>query len=119
MAALLQATRQSPGALTARDALEMATRAGARTLGMENELGSVEPGKRADLIIVDRSRIHMAPDRDPYSTLVYVAQGSDVRTTIVGGEILVDEFAPTRVDPLEVAAIARAEATALATRAGL
>ena len=119
LAALLQATRLNPGALTARDALTMATRSGARTLGVEHELGSIEIGKRADVIVVDRGRLHHSPDRDPYSTLVYAARGSDVRTTIVGGEVLVDEFAPARVDRDEIAAEAAAAAKALATRAGL
>ena len=119
LAALLQATRLNPGALTARDALTMATRSGARTLGVEHELGSIEIGKRADVIVVDRGRLHQSPDRDPYSTLVYAARGSDVRTTIVGGEVLVDEFAPARVDRDQIAAEATAAAKALATRAGL
>jgi 5-methylthioadenosine/S-adenosylhomocysteine deaminase len=119
LAALLQATRYEPGALTARDALTMATRAGARTLGLDKELGSIEPGKRADIIVVDRSRLAIAPDPDPYSTLVYAARGSDVRATIVGGDVLVDEFTPTRVDIAAVGADARNEARALAARAGL
>ena len=119
LAAMLQATRRSPGVLTARDALTMATRSGARTLGMESELGSLEIGKHADVIVVDRGRLHMTPDRDPYSTLVYAARGSDVRTTIVAGDVLVDEFAPVRVDRAEITAEARAAAAALAARAGL
>jgi 5-methylthioadenosine/S-adenosylhomocysteine deaminase len=119
LAALLQATRQSPGALTARDALTMATRSGAKTLGVDHELGSIETGKRADLVIVDRNRLHMSPDRDPYSTLVYAARASDVRTTIVGGDVLVDEFASTRVDFEAVAAEARSAANALADRASI
>ena len=119
LAALLQATRRSPGALTARDALTMATRSGAKTLGVEHERGSIEVGKRADVIVVDRGRLHLSPDRDPYSTIVYAARGSDVRSTIVGGEVLVDEFAPARVDIDELAAESRAAAKALAARAGL
>ena len=70
LAALLQATRRGPGSLTARDALMMATRSGAKTLGLEEEIGTIEAGKRADVIVVDRDRLHLAPGPDPYSTLV-------------------------------------------------
>ena len=97
----------------------MATRAGARTLGLEREIGSLEVGKRADVIVVDRDRPHIAPGPDPYSTLVYAVRGSDVRTTIVDGEVLVDEFAPVRADRAGVAAEARAAALDLARRAKL
>src|SRR5207244_9696999 len=103
LAALLQATRTRPGVLPARDVLWMATRAGARTLGLEGEIGSLEVGRRADLIVVDRDRPHLVPGPDPYSTLVYAARGSDVRTTIVDGDVLVDEFSPVRVDREEIA----------------
>ena len=119
LAALLQATRRMPGLLTARDALAMATRDGARTLGLEDQVGSIDPGKRADLIVVDRDRLHLEPAGDPYSTLVYAARGSDVRTTIVDGVVLVDDFVPKRVDVNELRATARAEARRLADRAGL
>jgi cytosine/adenosine deaminase-related metal-dependent hydrolase len=119
LAAVLQAMRKEPGVLPARDVLWMATRAGARTLGLEDEIGSLEPGKRADVIVVDRDRPHLAPGPDPYSTLVYAVRGSDVRTTIVDGELLVDEFAPVRVDRREIAMEARAAALALARRAEL
>ena len=117
LAAVLQAMRKQPGILPARDVLWMATRAGARTLGLEAEIGSLEPGKRADLIIVDRDRPHLATGPDPYSTLVYAARGSDVRTTIVDGEVLVDAFAPVRVDRTQVVVEARAAAVELASRA--
>jgi len=113
LAAVLQAVRLKPGALTARDAVQMATREGARALGLEKEIGSVEIGKRADLILVE------ATGPDPYSTLVYAARGTDVRTTIVDGEVLVDHFRPVRWNAAEIAASARAEATALARRANL
>ena len=118
LAAILQAMRKQPGVLPARDVLWMATRAGARTLALEDEIGSLEAGKKADVIIVDRDRPHLAPGPDPYSTLVYAARGSDVRATIVDGELLVDEFAPVRVDRAEVAIAARAAARDLASRAG-
>ena len=119
LAAVLQAMRRDPGVLPARDVLWMATRAGARTLGVEHELGSIEPGRRADLIVVDRDRPHLAPGPDPYSTLVYSARGSDVRTTIVDGEVLVHDFAPVRVDRREIAIAARNAAEDLAKKAGL
>src|SRR5262249_28473032 len=89
LAAVLQAMRLQPGVLPARDALWMATRAGARTLGLDHEIGSIEVGKRADVIVVDRERTHQTPGPDPYSTLVYAARGTDVTTTVVDGELLV------------------------------
>ena len=116
LAATLQAVRRGPGALTARDAIWMATRDGARTLGVEAELGSIEAGKRADLIVVDRRRLHLAPDPDPWSTLAYAARGTDVRFTMVDGEARVDEFALVSLDHEEIAVEARAAAAELATR---
>jgi cytosine/adenosine deaminase-related metal-dependent hydrolase len=114
LAAVLQAMRRQPGILPARDVLWMATRAGARTLGLEGDIGSIEVGKKADVIVVDRDRPHIAPGPDPYSTLVYAARGSDVRTTIVDGELLVDEFAPVRVDRAEVVVQSRTASRELA-----
>lgn len=118
LAAALQAMRHGPGALPARDALMMATREGARALGLLAQIGSIEVGKRADVIIVARDGPHLSPGPDPYSTLVYAARPTDVRTTIVDGHVLVDEFVPVREDPAEVVALARREAAALASRAG-
>ena len=119
LAATIQAVRKHPGALTARDALWMATREGARALGMPAEIGSIEPGKRADLILVERDRPHLAPDPDPWSTLVYAARGTDVRLTMVDGEILVRDFGLTQQDVAEVTAEARTAAAELASRAGI
>jgi 5-methylthioadenosine/S-adenosylhomocysteine deaminase len=119
LAAILQATRHQPGALPAREVLWMATRAGARTLGLEHEIGSIEPGKRADLIVVDRDQPHLAAGPDPFSTLVYAASRNDVRTTIVDGEILIDERTPVRADRHEVTIEARETARDLVSRAGL
>src|SRR5205814_9318286 len=110
LAALLQTIGRHPGVLPARDALWMATRAGAHTLGLDHEIGSLEVGKKADVIVVDRDRPHLVPGPDPYSTLVYAARGSDVRTTIVDGTLLVDEHRPIRVDPSDVAVAARVAA---------
>jgi 5-methylthioadenosine/S-adenosylhomocysteine deaminase len=71
------------------------------------------------VIVVDRDRPHLAPGPDPYSTLVYAARGSDVRTTIVDGELLVDDFLPVAVDRDEVVMTARAAGRDLVTRAGI
>jgi 5-methylthioadenosine/S-adenosylhomocysteine deaminase len=117
LAAVLQAMRLRPGALPARDVLWMATRNGAKTLGLEAEIGSIEAGKRADLIVIDRDRPHQAPGPDIYSTLVYATRGTDVRTTIVDGNVLVDEFKLVRVDSAEVLAKAREQSRLLAGRA--
>jgi 5-methylthioadenosine/S-adenosylhomocysteine deaminase len=119
LAAVLQAVRRYPGALPARDVLWMATRAGAQTLGLEHEIGSIEVGKRADLVVVDRDRPHLATSPDPFSTLVYSARGSDVRMTIVDGKLLVDEGSLVQADPAEVINHARTAARDLVRRAGL
>jgi cytosine/adenosine deaminase-related metal-dependent hydrolase len=116
LAAALQAVRRRPGSLIARDVLWMATRAGARTLGLDHEIGSIEPGKIADLIVIERDRPHLAPGPDPYSTLVYAARGSDVQATIVDGELLVEAGRLTRIDHDEVIAEARDAAQQLAAR---
>jgi 5-methylthioadenosine/S-adenosylhomocysteine deaminase len=119
LAATLQAVRCGAGRLQARDVLAMATREGAAALGLQSEIGSVEPGKRADLILVRRQGAHLAPDVSPYSTLVYAARSTDVRTVMVDGEILVRDGRLTRCDIAELSVVARQEASALAARAGL
>ena len=116
LAALLQAVRSGPGSLPARDALWIATRGGAQALGRDAEIGSIEPGKRADLIVVDRDRPHLAPGDDPCSTLVYAARGSDVRTAIVDGELLVDKGEPVNMDRREILSRARTAARGLVDR---
>ena len=118
LAATLQAMRVGPGRLPARDVVWMATREGARALGLHNVIGSLEVGKRADIIVVDIHGAHVAPGSDPYSTLVYAARGTDVRTTLVDGRILVDRGVLQHLDAAEIADTARAEARALAARAG-
>jgi 5-methylthioadenosine/S-adenosylhomocysteine deaminase len=77
-----------PRVVSAGDALAMATIGGARVLGMEQQIGSLEAGKRADLIVVDMSGARQTPMYDAVSHLVYVARGDDVQTTIVHGKVL-------------------------------
>lgn len=79
-----------PTVMDARTVLRMATIDGARALGMENEIGSLETGKRADLIVIDTCKPHLTPMYDPYSHLVYAAKGSDVAASIVNGRVLME-----------------------------
>ena len=77
-----------PRALSARTALEMATIRGARALGLDRRIGSLEPRKLADLITVSASGARQTPMYDPVSHVVYVMRGDDVRTTVVNGKVL-------------------------------
>jgi 5-methylthioadenosine/S-adenosylhomocysteine deaminase len=79
---------KDPTALPAQMALDLATIGGAKALGMDKQLGSLEPGKRADLIVVSMSAARQTPLYDPVSHIVYVTRGDDVRTTIVNGKVL-------------------------------
>jgi 5-methylthioadenosine/S-adenosylhomocysteine deaminase len=119
LAALIQAARLGPGRLTARDAVWMATRGGAKTLGLDGEIGSLEPGKLADMVVVGRDGPRQLPGRDPYSTLVYASSPEDVRYTLVDGRVLVDEGCVRNLDQAELADAARRAAWQLVERAGL
>ena len=79
---------KDPTVLDAPTVLRMATLDAARVLGLEAQIGSVETGKRADLILVDMDKPRLTPMYNPYSHIVYAATGSDVSTTIVHGKVL-------------------------------
>jgi len=80
-----------PTAVSARAALDMATIGGARALQMDRLIGSLETGKRADLITVAMNAARQTPMYDPVSHLVYVTRGDNVRTTIVNGKVLMKD----------------------------
>ncbi len=88
-AKLQKVTTLDPEALPASVALEMATIRGARALGMEREIGSLEPGKRADIICVRLDRPNAAPLYDPISQMVYALKASDVRDVMIDGRPIV------------------------------
>lgn len=88
MAALIQKPLHGPTAMGARTVLEMATIAGARAMGLEHEIGSLEVGKKADLAIVDLNGLHTWPEGDLVSRLVYGARAHDVMLTMVDGNIV-------------------------------
>ena len=97
-----------PRAVPARKALEMATIDGARALGMESLIGSLEAGKRADVITVSMTAARQTPMYDPLSHLVYVTRGDDVNTTIVNGRILMRDRKVMTLDKTRVLSDARA-----------
>jgi 5-methylthioadenosine/S-adenosylhomocysteine deaminase len=80
-----------PTAVPAQQALDLATIGGARALGMDRLIGSIEAGKRADLIVVSMSAARQTPLYDPVSHIVYTTRGDDVRTTIVNGAVLMKD----------------------------
>ena len=87
-----------PQILYPRDVLEMACHGGAHAMGMDDSLGVVEAGRKADLILVDWKKAHIAPVHKPDSALVYNANGNDVNTVIVNGEIVVKDGKSTKID---------------------
>jgi cytosine/adenosine deaminase-related metal-dependent hydrolase len=76
---------KDPTVIPAETVLEMATLRGARAMGLEDQIGSIEPGKRADFIVIDMDKPHLTPCFDPVSTVVYAAHGSDVDTVVIDG----------------------------------
>jgi 5-methylthioadenosine/S-adenosylhomocysteine deaminase len=90
-AKLHKVKRLDPTTMDARQVLTLATRTGAEAIGLGKEIGSLEVGKKADLIIVDTRKPHMTPLYDPVSHLVYAASGSDVRDVIVDGQLVVND----------------------------
>jgi 5-methylthioadenosine/S-adenosylhomocysteine deaminase len=87
-AKLHKLSTMDPAAMPAVTVLEMATIGGARALGMGKEIGSLEPGKLADLIVVDTDSAHGLPLYNVYSQLVYDLKGADVRTTVINGKVV-------------------------------
>jgi 5-methylthioadenosine/S-adenosylhomocysteine deaminase len=96
-----------PRALPAADAVAMATREGAAALGMERTIGTLEPGRRADVIVVSMRSARQTPMYDPISHLVYATRGDDVRTTIVNGRVLMRDRQVVTLDEGAVLAEAR------------
>jgi 5-methylthioadenosine/S-adenosylhomocysteine deaminase len=90
-AAKLQCYSVEPGALTVESVVKMLTIEGARALGLSDRIGSLEVGKRADIIAVDITHPHCVPIYNPYSHLVYSANGADVRHTVVDGVVLMED----------------------------
>jgi cytosine/adenosine deaminase-related metal-dependent hydrolase len=118
LAALLAASLHGPGALTAWDILGMGTRDGARAMRMDAEIGTLEVGKKADLIVLDVSKL-AGPAGDPATRIVYGGGSRAVRDVIVDGNVVVRSFVPSTFDAAEVRARAGEALPGLAERAGL
>jgi len=99
-----------PRAIPAPVAIEMATIGGAKAMGMDAQIGSLEPGKRADVIVVSMDSARQTPMYDAQSHLVYVTRGDDVRTTIVNGRVLMRDRRVLTLNREQVLAEARAYA---------
>jgi len=101
---LAKLTTKDPTAVSARTALDLATIGGARALHMEAQIGSLEAGKRADLIVVSMRAARQTPMYDAISHLVYATRGDDVTTTIVNGKILMKDRQVRTLDRTSVIA---------------
>ena len=118
-AALLQKALHGPEVLAANHVLRMATIDGARALGLEDEVGSLEVGKRADVAVVRLGQVHTSPASDAVSSLVYAATASDVKDVIIDGREVMRDRKLLTLDEADVIAEANTQAEFLMSRAGL
>jgi 5-methylthioadenosine/S-adenosylhomocysteine deaminase len=118
-AALLQKALHGPEVLPANRVLRMATIDGARALGLDSEVGSLEVGKRADVAVVRLDRLHATPVKDVVSALVYSAEVGDVDTVVIDGRLLMRDGKLLTIDEGETIATAKRESERLITAADL
>lgn len=95
---------KDPTVLNAREAVEMATIGGARAIHLDKDIGSLEAGKLADIIIVNLSSIHQTPHYNVYSALVYATKAADVATVMINGRLVMDNWKPLTIDERAVRA---------------
>ncbi|KJS32996.1 MAG: S-adenosylhomocysteine deaminase [Desulfatitalea sp. BRH_c12] len=102
--------RLNPTVMPAAAVLRMSTIDAARVLGLHHKVGSIEVGKRADLIVIDTDQPHLTPMYDPISHLVYAVQGSDVRHTIIDGRVVMQDRRLVTIDLAKTLSDARQQA---------
>lgn len=112
-------TTRNAAAVSAWQVLEMATMGGARTLGLENRIGSIEIGKKADLFIYNPLNCRSIPVHDPIASLVYSSAQPNIETVIIHGKVVLDHGAIVGADELSVLKKTQELAESLAARAGL
>jgi 5-methylthioadenosine/S-adenosylhomocysteine deaminase len=113
-AKLAKISKMDPLAMNAKAVVEMATIEGARAVHLEKEIGSLEPGKKADIILIDLDKPNAVPIYDIYAALAYALKGSDVRTVIIGGKIVMRDRKLLTINEPEVLAKAREYETSIA-----
>jgi len=114
-----KATSYDPTLVPAETVLEMATINGAKALGLEKEIGSLENGKKADFVAIDMQKVHLQPYYSPVSAVVYSATGGDVSLTVVDGKIVVEKGKLLTMDEAEVWKEAEKRGHEIVKRAGL
>jgi 5-methylthioadenosine/S-adenosylhomocysteine deaminase len=117
--ALLQKALHGPEVLPAKQALRIATIGGAKALGLEKEVGTLEVGKRADVIVVNMNSLHAVPATDLISALVYSAQTSDVETVLIDGQVVMRNRELLALDEKSIFQSADRERAELIERAGI
>ena len=85
---LQKVNTMQPGIISAYEILKMATIEGARVLGLDKEIGTLEPGKKADMIFIKMDKIHLCPENDICANIVYSANGADVDTVMIDGKMI-------------------------------
>jgi 5-methylthioadenosine/S-adenosylhomocysteine deaminase len=118
-AKLAKITKMNPLALNAKSVVEMATIDGAKALHMEKEIGSLETGKKADIILISLDEPNAVPMYDVYAQLAYALKGSDVRTVIIGGRVVMRDRKLLTVNEREAMAKAREYKKTIAASLGL
>jgi 5-methylthioadenosine/S-adenosylhomocysteine deaminase len=118
-AKLAKITKMDPLALNAKAVVEMATIEGARALHMEKEIGSLEPGKKADLVMISLDEPNAVPMYDVYAQLAYALKGSDVQTVVIGGRVVMRDRKLLTIDEEQAMAKAREYKKTVAASLGL
>jgi 5-methylthioadenosine/S-adenosylhomocysteine deaminase len=118
-AKLAKITKMNPLALNAKSVVEMATIDGAKALHMEKEIGSLETGKKADIILISLDEPNAVPMYDVYAQLAYALKGSDVQTVIIGGRVVMRDRKLLTVNEREAMAKARQYKKTIAASLGL
>jgi len=119
LASLLQKPLHGAEAMSAKTALRLATMGSARAIGLDSEIGSLEPGKRADIVVIGRERPHLHPIVDPVTTLVFAAEAGDVTHVFVDGRQVVRDRRLVAVDLGPILSDADAALKDVMARAGI